>query len=291
MGKIAYVNGAYLPHDRASIHIEDRSVQFADSIYEVVACINGKLADERGHLDRLERSLKALKIAMPVSREALQIIMRHIIRVNKFKSAAIYIQISRGSAKRDFKMPRAGDAQPALIVYGWAFDFTLKPEHLNGLSVQSTLDQRWARRDIKTTQLLAQSLIKQNAIDAGYNDAWMLDENGYVNEASSSNVWILKGRSLYTRNADKNILKGVTRTAIASVVEALQLNVEESTFTPAEAQAADEAFQSSATSLVVPVTSVDGKPVGNGKVGNVTQQILQTYIDYVNAGEPIAWTE
>ena len=288
MPRIAYVNGAYVPQNEAYVSIEDRGFQFADSIYEVIGCINGQMIDDRGHLDRLERSLKELKISMPVSRDVLSFILKHIIRTNHFKNAALYIQISRGTAKRNFKFP-SKDTTPSLIIYGWPHDFTLKSENINGISVCTSPDQRWARRNIKTTQLLAQSLAKQDAIDKGFQDAWMLDENGNINEASASNVWILKGRTLYTHSADQMILKGVTRTAVSHVIESLQLIIEEKTFTPKEALAADEAFQTSATALVVPVISVDGKPVGNGKVGPVTRQILDAYITYTQQQEAIPW--
>lgn len=288
MPRIAYVNGAYVPQNEAYVSIQDRSVQFADSIYEVIGCINAEMIDAKGHLDRLERSLNELKIDMPVAREVLTFILRHIIRINNFKNAALYIQISRGVAKRDFKFP-SKDTQPTLIIYGWPHDFTLKAENINGISVCSKPDQRWMRRDIKTTQLLAQSLTKQSAIDDGFQDAWMLDEKGHVNEASSSNVWILKGRTLYTRSADHMILKGVTRTAVSHVIEALQLKIEEKTFTPKDAQNADEAFQTSATSLIVPVTSIDNKPIGNGEVGPVTRQILDAYITYTQNEDPVSW--
>ncbi|MGB0719325.1 MAG: D-amino-acid transaminase [Bdellovibrionales bacterium] len=290
MPRIAYVNGAYVPFGQASVHIEDRGFQFADAVYEVVGVMNGVFADERGHLDRLERSLGELGIPMPVSRAGLRFIMRHVLRQNRFRNAAIYIQVSRGQGKRDFKI--AKDMAPNLVVYAWAFEFKLKPEHMKGVHVQTRPDQRWARRDIKTTQLLSQSLAKQAAVDAGYDDTWMVDDAGYVTEASSSNAWIVKGKTLYTRKAASDLLKGVTRTAIAHVIENHGLSWEERAFTPQEAQEADEAFNTSATSLVVPVVKIDGKAVGSGDVGPVTRLLLGEYIRYVNAktGGQVAWT-
>ena len=252
MAGFAYVNGDYVRQRDAYVHINDRGFQFADSIYEVVACIDGALSDQRGHLDRLERSLRELGIAMPVTRVSLEFIIRHIMRLNRLKNAAIYIQISRGVAKRDFVMPGTG-VRPGLVVYSWPATFQMKAENLNGVAVITQPDQRWARRDIKTTQLLSQSLAKQRAVNAGAKDAWMVDGDGFVTEASASNAWIVKGKTLYTRQANNTILKGVTRTAVSSVIKDLGLSWEEKAFTSDDVKNADEAFTTSATSLIVPV--------------------------------------
>ena len=278
MPRHAFVNGQYLPHHDAAVHIEDRGFQFADGVYEVISCIHGTLADERGHLDRLERSLKELQIAMPVTRKTLQFIMRELLRRNRLKNAAVYIQVTRGAAKRDFKFPK--DAAPTLVLTTWPFNFD-NGNIGKGVKAITVEDQRWARRDIKTVGLLPQSLAKQKAAVKGAFEAWMLDGKGFVTEGSSSNAFIVKGKTLRTRPATNDILKGVTRTAIAHICAEHGLKFVEKPFKPRDALKADEAFNTSATSLVTPIVSLDGKPIGNGKPGPITTALYEHYRAYV----------
>jgi D-alanine transaminase len=290
MPRVAYVNGSYVPHNQATVHIEDRGFQFADGIYEVVACINGKMTDERGHLDRLERSLDELGIEMPVTRRSLQFIIREMVRRNKLKNANVYIQVTRGVAKRDFPFPADVPASIVLTARNFQFDNNKNVE--KGISAMTVADIRWKRRDIKTTMLLAQVLAKQEALDGGAYDAWMVDDEGFVTEASSSNAWIVtKDGKLVTRNASTSILRGVTRTAFEKICSDLQMKIEERAFTPEEAYEAQEAFNTSAVALVVPVIMLDGKKIGAGEPGPVAKKLYAEYRAYAEGqrGEHVEW--
>lgn len=290
MARYAYVNGRYLPHSKASIHIEDRGFQFADGIYEVVACINGKLSDERGHLDRLERSLGEIQMPMPVSRASLQLIIRELVRRNGVKNGAVYIQVTRGTSKRDFKFP-VKNVKQTLVLTTWNWRFDNNPSVEKGVKVISVPDQRWKRRDIKSVGLLPQVLARQAAIDAGANEAWMIDDHGFVTEGASCNAWIIRGNVLQTRPANKDILRGVTRTAIEKAAAELQLQIVEKPFTIEEAYQADEAFNTSATGLAVPVISIDGHKIGHGAPGPIAKRLYEEYLAYADGarGEHLAW--
>lgn len=289
MPRYAYVNGAYLPHYEAGVHIEDRGFQFADSVYEAIAMINGQLADETGHLDRLERSLSELSIAMPVSRDNLRFILRETARKNRLRNANIYIQVTRGVAKRDFAFP-ADDVPSTLVITARAFHFDKDIPVQKGVRVITVPDIRWKRRDIKTTGLLAQVLAKQQAIDAGVYDAWMVDDRGYVTEGSASNAWIVtQDGKLVTRQATHSILRGVTRTALSKLSADLGVVVEERAFTVDEACQAREAFCTGAIALIVPVIELDGHQIGDGQPGPVAKKLYESYRAYVKDGTALNW--
>lgn len=290
MPRFAYVNGTFSRHNQASVHIEDRGYQFADGIYEVVALINGVMADERGHLDRLERSLNELSIAMPLPRQTLSLLMRELVRKNRVRNANIYIQITRGEAKRDFKFPT--DVRSSLVMTTWPFKFDGNAAVEKGAKAISTPDIRWKRPDIKSIALLPQVLAKQAATEKGAYEAWMVDDEGFVTEGSSSNAWIVKNGKIITRNATQSILRGVTRTAISKICSELQMAIEERPFTLKEAYEADEAFNTSAVALVVPIIELDGHKIGNGTRGLVAQRLYEEYRAYVRGerGETLAWT-
>lgn len=288
MPRFAFVNGRYVPHGEASVHIEDRGYQFADGVYEVVACINGRMADERGHLDRLERSLKELSIEMPVARDALKLIMKELLRKNRLKNANVYIQVTRGVSKRDFPFP--ADVPSSLVLTARAFDFDNNPKVKKGGAAITVPDIRWKRRDIKSTGLLAQVLAKQKATEAGAYEAWMVDDDGFVTEGSSSNAWIVtKDGKLVTRHATSSILRGVTRSALQKICSELQMKIEERPFTVKEAYEAQEAFNTSAVALVVPIISIDGKKIGSGEPGPVAKKLYESYRDYVNGDDHVEW--
>lgn len=288
MPRFAFVNGRYIRHGDATVHIEDRGYQFADGVYEVVACINGRLADERGHLDRLERSLSELSIEMPVARGALKLIMRELLRKNRLKSANVYIQVTRGVSKRDFPFP--ADVPSSLVLTTRAFNFDNNPKVKNGGAAITVPDIRWKRRDIKSTGLLAQVLAKQKATEAGAYEAWMVDDDGYVTEGSSSNAWIVtKEGRLVTRHATTSILRGVTRSALEKICADLQMKIEERPFTVNEAYEAQEAFNTSAVALVVPIISLDGRKIGTGEPGPVAKKLYESYRNYVNGDDHVEW--
>lgn len=281
MPRIAYVNGRYIPHQSAQIHIEDRGFQFADGIYEVVALIDGELRDEVGHLDRLERSLGEIAIAMPMPRRVLQMAMREMVRRNRIKNGALYIQVSRGIAARDFKFPSPA-VRPTLVMTLRHMTFDIPARKAAAKPVVTVPDIRWKRRDIKSTALLGQVLAKQIAVNEGAAEAWMVDDDGFITEGASSNAWIIdaKGR-LITRPAAHNaILKGVTRSALQALCKQEGIEFVERAFTPKEAYKAREAFTSSATALIMPVSSIDGHKIGNGKIGPITDKLYDLYMEY-----------
>ncbi|WP_022697813.1 D-amino-acid transaminase [Euryhalocaulis caribicus] len=277
MPRIAYVDGAFTPHRDACVGIEDRGLQFADSVYEVWGVRNGRLMDSPGHLDRLFRSLGELRIAFPVTREALMIALEELRRRNRIRNGLLYLQVTRGVAPRDHGFPV--QATPTVIA-------TAKhiPQHKAdarakaGVSVVTAPDIRWGRCDIKTTGLTANILAKQHAREQGAFEVWMLDADGYVTEGSSSNAWIVaSGGVLVTRPVTDNILAGVTRAAILRIASELGLTVEERAFTPQEAMDAKEAFMTSASSFVMPVISIDGAQISAGRPGETSVALRQGY--------------
>lgn len=280
MGRIAYVNGQYVPHADAAVHIEDRGYQFSDGVYEVLAIYRGELIDEKGHMDRLERSLRELEIAAPMGRKALGIVMRQTIRRNRVGEGIIYLQITRGVAPRDHAFPSA-DTTPCLVM-------TVAPRNLKALmtsapvSVITVPDQRWARRDIKTVSLLPNCLGKQKAREAGVYEALQVDAEGFVTEGTSSNAWIVTAAGeLVTRKADQAILNGITRIAVIEIAREHGVTLVERPFTVDEIRAAREAFVTSTTSFVKPVARIDGATVGDGGVGPLTAKLRAFYTDYL----------
>jgi D-alanine transaminase len=284
MGRLAYVNGRFVPHGEAMVHIEDRGYQLADAVYEVWALFDGKLADADGHFARLERSLSELSIAMPMSRRALTIVLREAVRRNRVRDGLLYLQVSRGVAPRDHAFPTE-PVRPAVIVTVKAIDrAATEARAAKGGKVITTPENRWARCDIKTVGLLPNALAKQKAREAGAVEAWFVDELGFVTEGASSNAWIVDGDGrLRTRDTNANILRGVTRHTLLDVISEQGLEVDERPFTPDDARAASEAFITGAGSLVLPIIAVDGKPVGNGSPGPVAIRLRSLYIERARA--------
>jgi D-alanine transaminase len=284
MGRVAYVNGRFVPHGEAMVHVEDRGYQLADAVYEVWALFDGKLADAEGHFARLERSLSELSIAMPMSRAALTLVLKEAVRRNRVRDGLVYLQVSRGVAPRDHAFPTS-PVRPAMIVTVKAVDRAASEARAaKGASVITVPENRWGRCDIKTVGLLPNALAKQKAREAGAVEAWFVDELGFVTEGASSNAWILdaEGR-LRTRDTNANILRGVTRLSLIDLAREAGLKVEERPFTPEEAKAAKEAFITGAGTLVLPVVKVDGKAVGDGKPGPVAARLRRLYIDRAKA--------
>jgi D-alanine transaminase len=270
MSRIAYVNGRYLPQHAATVHIEDRGYQFSDGVYEVCEVRGGRVIDQRRHLARLRRSLDELDIAMPMSETALAIIMRECMRRNRVHNGIIYLQITRGIARRDHGFPPPG-THPSVVVTARSIDFAGNERTAGeGLAIITVPDNRWQRVDIKSISLLPNVLAKQAARERGAKEAWFVDRDGQVTEGASSNAWIVtKGGKVVTRAADNGILRGITRSVLIDVIKAQGLEFEERPFTVAEAQAAREAFLTSASQIVMPVVRIDDRPVGNGAPGSV----------------------
>ena len=278
MSRVAYVNGRYVPHGSAAVHIEDRGFQFADSVYEVVTVLDGALIDEEGHLARLARSLAELRMDWPMTPRALRLVMRELVRRNGIARGLLYLQVTRGVAAREFRFPPPGRSTLVMTTRWSSF---ARPEQLrDGVSVISVPDIRWLRRDIKTTGLLAQVLGKQAALEAGAFEAWMVEADGTVTEGCSSNAWIVtRDGRLVTRPPSERMLNGVTRLTLIRLAGELGLTFEERAFTLAEAHAAAEAFLSSASTFALPVTRLDGKPIGTGKPGPLAVRLRAAYLE------------
>ncbi len=280
MPRIAYVNGRYVPHGMAAVHIEDRGYQFADGVYEVCEVARGFVIDMTRHLDRLNRSLGELSMAWPMARKALTVVMREVIRRNHVVDGLVYVQVTRGVAGRDFAFP-SPDTQPSLVVIARKFNTAANAKRVeNGIKIITVPETRWDRVDIKTTGLLPNVLAKQKAKEAGCQEAWFIDGEGNVKEGGSSNAWIVtRDGVLVTRPADHGILRGITRTSLFDVAEKLGLKIEERKFSVAEAKAAREVFISSATTIAMPVVEIDGTTIANGHPGSVTLSLRQAFFD------------
>jgi len=284
MGRIAYVNGRFVPHGQAVVHIEDRGYQLGDGVYEVWALFGGRLGDAEGHFARLERSLSELRIDMPMSRRALTLVIREAVRRNRVQEGLVYLQVTRGVAPRDHGFP-VPPAPPSLVITVSRVDrAAAEARAAKGVGVVTTPENRWGRCDIKTIGLLPNVLAKQKAREAGAMEAWFVDDLGFVTEGASSNAWIVdRDGRLRTRDTNANILRGVTRRTLLDVIGEEGLKVEERPFTADEAVAAKEAFITGAGSLVLPVIAVDGRPVGDGKVGPVAMRLRRLYIERAKA--------
>jgi D-alanine transaminase len=278
-GRVAYVNGRYLPHGKAGVHIEDRGLQFADAVYEVFGVIDGAIYDEDEHIDRLERSLRELQMSMPTSRSALKLVVRELARRNRVANGLIYLQITRGAYRRDHAIPAGRAIRPTIILTARNIDTAqIEARRHAGIRVVTGPDERWDRCDIKSTALLANVLAKTAARQAGAYEAWLLDEEGFVTEGSSTTAWIVdRDGRLVTHDLSHSILPGVTRKVILEVAVEAQMPVVERRFTPAEAVNAREAFISAATIGALPVISIDGRGIGDGKPGPLTLRIQDLY--------------
>ena len=278
MSRIAYVNGRYRPHRDAVVHIEDRGYQFADGVYEVCEVADGRLVDERRHMERLQRSLKELRIDPPMTSPALSVVLHETVRRNRVTNGIVYLQITRGVARRDHAFPTV-DTPPALVVTAKNLDPSRNARIAKeGMAVVTVPDNRWARVDIKSVSLLPNVLAKQTAREQGAREAWFVDAQGFVTEGSSSNAWIVtKERKLVTRPADQAILRGISRTVLLDAIRAEGLVLEERPFKVAEALAAEEAFVTSASQIVLPVVRIDGRPIGTGAPGPITAALRREF--------------
>jgi D-alanine transaminase len=280
MSRIVYVNGRYLPYARAKVHVEDRGYQFADGVYEVCEVRAGRLVDERRHLERLERSLVALRMKPPMSPAALRVVLQETIRCNNVREGLVYLQVTRGVARRDHAFPSAG-TKPSVVVAARSVERAkLEAQAEAGIAVITVPDNRWERVDIKTISLLPNVLARQAARDQGAREAWFVDREGFVTEGSSSNAWIVTGDGIIvTRAATAGILKGITREVALQVATDENLKVEERRFTVAEAIAAREAFLTAATQIVMPVVEIDGRKIGDGRPGPIARALRARFHD------------
>jgi len=280
MSRIAYVNGRYLPQGEARVSIEDRGFQFADGVYEVCEVRAGRIVDERRHMARLDRSLKELRIAPPMAPAALAVVMRETIARNRVSDGIVYVQVTRGAARRDFPFPP--QVRPSLVVTARGNDRArIDQLAAEGVAVVTVPDIRWGRVDIKSVALLPNVLAKQAAREQGAREAWLIDAQGRITEGASSSAWIVtRDGTILTHPLGHDVLPGITRAVLLDVIRAQGLAVEERAFTREEAYAAREAFITSASQIVIPVVSIDGRPVGNGAPGLIATALRRDYHRY-----------
>lgn len=288
MARISYVNGRYLNHADAYVHMEDRGYQFADGIYEVMAFYNRILVDEDLHLARFARSMRELDIAPPMGEGALKLVMQELIARNDRNDGTIYMQVTRGVARRDHAFPKA--ARSALTMAVTGPKVPKEHEVRDGVSVITTPDQRWARRDIKTIALLPNVLAKQKAAEAGAREAWLLDKDDYITEGAVSNNAIVNAKGeIITHALTQDILPGCTRAMVWELAKKAGYKVIERRFSLKEALAAKEAFITGTTSNVLPVVKIDGKTIGSGKPGAVAKTLLAAYLAHITKTTGKQW--
>ncbi len=278
MSRIAYVNGRYLSHRDSTVHVEDRGYQFADGVYEVCEVRDGRLVDERRHMERLTHSLGELRIAMPMPLKSLGVVLREVVRRNRVRDGIVYLQVTRGVAPRDHAFPTT-PIRPSIVVTSRSLDRERGEKTAGeGISVITVEENRWPRVDIKSVSLLPNVLAKQAAREQGAKEAWFVDPAGMVTEGSSSNAWIVtKDGKVVTRAANGGILRGITRTVLLDVLKDQGLKLDERPFTVAEALDAREAFVTSASQIVMPVVRIDGRPVANGAPGLVAGALRREF--------------
>jgi len=279
MSRIAYVNGAYLPSREAAVSIMDRGFQFADSIYEVWAVRGGRLFDFDAHMARLQRSLAELRIPAPMSEPALWAVMRETMRRNRVRDGIVYVQVSRGTANRDHVFP-APTTKATIVVTAKNLDRrAIAKRAESGVKVITAPETRWARRDIKSVNLLPNVLARQAAKDAGAFEAWFVDDDGLVTEGTSSTAWIVDASGVRcTRGLSHDLLHGVTRAAVLQLARDRQIRVEERAFSVKEVQAAREAFLTAASNAATGVVEIDGVQIADGRPGPVTQALRAAYL-------------
>jgi len=274
MERIVYVNGEFNPQSEAKISVFDRGFIFGDGVYEVVPVINGKLVEKKYFLERLDRSLTEISIDWPCSQDQYIDVMDELILKNQLTEGIVYSQVTRGIAERDFPFPK--DTAPSLVAFTTVMTLLNNPAAETGIAVITTNDLRWKRRDIKSINLLGQCLAKEDAVSKGGAEGWMV-EDGVVTEGVSSTAYIIKDGLIITRELSNSILPGIRRRTLLEMAKENNLAFEQRAFTVEEALSADEAFISSATTLVLPVVSIDGKPVASGLPGPISTRLRKMY--------------
>jgi D-alanine transaminase len=280
MSRIAYVNGAYVAHADAAVHVEDRGFQFADGVYEVCEVRHGVIVDLTRHLDRLNRSLSELRIDWPMDRKALVLVIRQVLKKNRVKNGLFYIQVTRGVARRDFVFPAKGTKPSLVITARSTSPAVIAAKNTNGIKAITVRENRWDRVDVKSTGLLPNALARQSAKEQGAAEAIFVDGDGMVKEGAASNVWMVdQDGTLLTRPADHGILRGITRTTLMDVAAKLGITIREEVFSVEKMKAAREVFITAATSICFPVVQVDDQAIANGHPGSVSQKIREAFFD------------
>ena len=281
MSRVAYVNREYTEYKKSYIHIEDRGYQFADGVYEVFAIIDSKIVDYDGHIKRLYRSLNELSISSPIQKKSYKYHIKEIIKRNIIKDGLVYLQVTRGVASRDFKFPK--NSKSSIVIIGKNTPSNYYHNNFNtGIKVKTTKDLRWKRVDIKSLNLLPPVLAKQYAADNACEEAWLLDDDGYITEGSSSNAWIVKDKTVITRPVSSSILNGITRSTLIKSLSKAGYKFIERRFNINDIKDADEAFITSATQFVMPVIAVNNIKIGDGSVGEFAQIFKEIYFKYIS---------
>jgi D-alanine transaminase len=277
MSRIAYVNGQYQDMRDASVNVEDRGYQFADGVYEVCEIRDGRIVDMPRHMARLQRSLRELRIAEPMTLSSLSVVLHEVVRRNRVRNGIVYLQVTRGVARRDHAFP-VKPVAPSVVVTARSLSRDKnEATAARGITVVTVPENRWPRVDIKSVSLLPNVLARQAARDAGAYEAWYVDGDGFVTEGASSNAWIISKGRVITRSAESGILSGITRAVLIETLAALQLTFEERQFTAAEAQQADEAFVTASSQIVMPVVAIDGQPIGDGRPGRTSLRLREQF--------------
>ena len=281
MTREAFVNGEYTDYNKSFIHIEDRGYQFADGVYEVFAVLERKIIDYEGHIKRLYRSLNELRIISPIQKKSYKFHIKEIIKRNIINNGLVYLQVTRGVASRDFKFPK--NSKSSIVIIGKNSPSDYYNDNFNkGISVKTTNDLRWKRVDIKSLNLLPPVLAKQFAVDNNCEEAWLLDENGYITEGSSSNAWIVKNKTVITRPVSNSILNGITRSTLIKSLEKVGYKYSERRFNLNDVKDADEAFITSATQFIMPVIRVNNIKIGKGNPGKFTILFKEIYFKSIS---------
>ena len=284
MSRFVFVNGKYLPYEESKVHIEDRGYQFADGVYEVFAVIEHKLADYDAHMSRLLRSLSELNMKLPYSRKSIFFHISNIVKQNLISNGLVYLQISRGVASRDFKFPN--NTKSSLVITAKNTSLEQYIESFNkGISVSTTRDLRWKRVDIKSLNLLAPVLAKQSAYEKNCQESWLIDDDNFITEGSSSNAWIYQDGILITRPVSNSILNGITRSTLIRGLKKRKIKYKEAKFNLEDAKKSSEAFITSATQHIMPVVRVNNIKIGKGVPGPRALDFRAAYMESLKLTE------
>jgi D-alanine transaminase len=279
MSKIVFLNGEFCEEKRAKVSIFDRGFLFGDGVYEVIPVYNKKMFDIEPFLQRFERSLEQMSLPWPMSKESYLSMLETLIEKNNLKEGGIYTQVTRGVAPREFAFVKG--VEPTCMAFPFEKKILENPKAIEGVHVVSVADIRWKRRDVKSISLLAQCYAKEEADKQGAYEGWMVEEDGFVSEGTSSSAYIVKEGVIITRPLSNAILPGIRRKILLEMANKHGIKVEQRAFRLKEAYEADEAFLSSATSLILPITKIDDRYIQEGKPGKIYKKMRQLYIDYV----------